>query len=94
MAGGAGVESYFGYQLPDNDLVAENFRSRDKSWDNSADLNLSAASGQFSVNWFDPRAGGALKKGAVTSVRGGGSVSLGAPPDAATEDWLLVVRRN
>jgi hypothetical protein len=33
MAGGAGVEYYFGYALPDNDLVAENFRSRDKSWD-------------------------------------------------------------
>ena len=33
MAGGAGVEYYFGYGLPDNDLIAENFRSRDKSWD-------------------------------------------------------------
>jgi hypothetical protein len=30
MAGGAGVEYYFGYQLPDNDLT-ENFRSRDKT---------------------------------------------------------------
>ena len=26
MAGGAGVEHYFGYQLPENDLVAEDFR--------------------------------------------------------------------
>jgi hypothetical protein len=33
MAGGAGVEYYFGYQLPENDLVAEDFRSREKSWD-------------------------------------------------------------
>ena len=33
MAGGAGVEYYFGYQLPENDLVCEDFRSRDKSWD-------------------------------------------------------------
>ena len=33
MAGGAGVEYYFGYQLPQNDLVCEDFRSRDKSWD-------------------------------------------------------------
>jgi hypothetical protein len=33
MAGGAGVEYYFGYGLPDNDLIAENFRSRDMSWD-------------------------------------------------------------
>lgn len=33
MAGGAGVEYYFGYRLPQNDLVCEDFRSRDKSWD-------------------------------------------------------------
>jgi hypothetical protein len=32
-AGGAGVEYYFGYQLPQNDLVCEDFRSRDRSWD-------------------------------------------------------------
>ena len=33
MAGGAGVEYYFGYKHPQNDLVCEDFRSRDKSWD-------------------------------------------------------------
>jgi hypothetical protein len=33
MAGGAGVEYYFGYQLPENDLVCEDWRSRDQSWD-------------------------------------------------------------
>jgi hypothetical protein len=32
-AGGAGVEYYFGYKLPENDLVCEDFRSRDASWD-------------------------------------------------------------
>ena len=32
-AGGAGVEYYFGYQLPQNDLIAEDFRSRDRTWD-------------------------------------------------------------
>ena len=33
LAGGAGVEYYFGYKLSQNDLVCEDFRSRDKSWD-------------------------------------------------------------
>jgi hypothetical protein len=32
MAGGAGVEYYFGYQFPQNDLGCEDFRSREKSW--------------------------------------------------------------
>lgn len=33
LAGGAGVEYYFGYKLPENDLIAEDWRSRDLSWD-------------------------------------------------------------
>ncbi len=146
MAGGAGIEYYFGYGLPDNDLVAENFRSRDKSWDygriaidffhshkipfwemSNADelvgnvqhdnsrycfakandvylvylpsggttaLDLSKASGQFTVSWFDPRNGGPLKRGSVSTVKGGASAPLGEPPDNLAEDWLVVVRRT
>ena len=33
MGGGAGVEYYFGYQFVQNDLVCEDWRSRDRSWD-------------------------------------------------------------
>lgn len=33
MAGGGGVEYYFGYKLPQNDLICEDWRSRDQSWD-------------------------------------------------------------
>ncbi len=33
LAGGAGVEYYFGYLLPQNDLRCEDWRSRDHSWD-------------------------------------------------------------
>lgn len=33
MAGGAGVEYYFGYKLLENDLNCEDWRSRDRSWD-------------------------------------------------------------
>ncbi len=35
MAGGAGVEWYFGYQHPHNDLNLEDFRSRQRMWDQS-----------------------------------------------------------
>jgi hypothetical protein len=148
LAGGAGIEYYFGYQFPDNDLLAENFRSRDKTWGygrialefftsqanripfremqnvdelvgNSAhnnsryafakvgelylvylptggmtDLDLTDASGTFSISWFDPRNGGALKRSAGPSIRGGARVTLGPPPDNPGEDWLAVVRRN
>lgn len=33
LAGGGGVEYYFGYQLPQNDLLCQDWRSRDRSWD-------------------------------------------------------------
>jgi hypothetical protein len=33
LAGGAGVEYYFGYQLPESDLTCQDWRSRDRSWD-------------------------------------------------------------
>jgi len=33
MAGGAGCEYYFGYQFVENDIVCEDWRSRDRSWD-------------------------------------------------------------
>ena len=33
MGGGAGCEYYFGYQFAENDLVCEDWRSRDQSWD-------------------------------------------------------------
>ena len=145
MAGGAGVEYYFGYTLPQNDLNAEDWRSRDRSWrwaglavrffhehagafwrmrnadelvgnaarDDSrycladagrryvvylptggtASLDLGASAGRYSVRWFDPREGGRLQVGAVREVRGPGRVELGAPPSAAREDWVILVRR-
>lgn len=145
MAGGAGVEYYFGYQLPANDLVAEDFRSRDKSWDycrialeffeqneipfwemniadalvgnpehgndrycfakknevylvylpqgGTTDLDLSEASGSFSIAWFNPRQGGDLEAGSVQRVEAGGKVSIGQPPSDSGNDWLAVLRR-
>lgn len=35
MGGGAGVEYYFGYRLPENDLNAQDWRSRELTWDYS-----------------------------------------------------------
>ncbi|MBN2506009.1 MAG: DUF5060 domain-containing protein [Verrucomicrobia bacterium] len=145
MAGGAGVEYYFGYKLPQNDLQCQDWRSRDRSWDycrialaffrdqhipfwemRNADaligatardqrgyclakpgevylvfltgggacrLDLGNAQGDFSVRWFNPRAGGALRTGAVARVRAGGEVFLGEPPEETGEDWLAIVRK-
>lgn len=143
MAGGAGVESYFGYQTGETDLTAQNFRSRDRWWDycrfahgffsqylpvaemtnanaligngandnsryalakagqvyavylangGTTSLNLAGTSGSFEVRWFDPRNGGGLQTGSVTTVAGGGTRALGNPPAAPTSDWAVLVR--
>ena len=139
MAGGAGVEFYFGYQHAESDLTLQNFRSRDGFWDycrhmleffqnndvpfqdmsnegalvsnanawclrkpgesyvvylkngGTTNLNLGAATGDFDVRWFDPRNGGALQQGSVTSVSGGGNVALGNAPAASSSDWVVLV---
>jgi hypothetical protein len=145
MAGGAGVEYYFGYRHPQNDLQCQDWRSRDRSWDycrialdffrenripfwemsnadalvgnqandnsrfclaqaneiylvylpqgGAADLDLGVTSEDFSVKWFDPRSGGALRDGTVPTVRGPGKVALGHAPAELAEDWLILVKQ-
>jgi len=142
MAGGAGVESYFGYQTGETDLTLQNFRSRDRWWDycrhakgffdqhlpfsemssrndlvgnasntnvrygfakigavyavylpsgGTTNLDLSGVSGSFTVRWFDPRNGGSLQSGSVTSVTGGGQRGLGNAPNNPTQDWAVLI---
>lgn len=145
LAGGAGVEYYFGYTLPQNDLNCQDWRSRERSWKwcdialrffrdhaipfwamrnadelvgnqahgnsrycfaregeiyvvylpagGSTELDLGANTGTFSIRWFNPRAGGPLQIGSVTSVRGPGRSTVGAPPSDAENDWILLVRK-
>ena len=146
MAGGAGVEYYFGYKLAENDLVCEDYRSRDNSWDfcriainflkennipfqemknedalvgntemnkdkhcfakigriylvqlgyvATSTLDLSAESGSFTVEWFNPVTGGKLLKGSVKSVKAGTVVDLGKAPSKLAQDWVVIVRKK
>lgn len=57
-------------------------------------LDLSGATGTFSVRWFDPRNGGDLQIGTVSQVTGGGSVNLGLPPNNTGLDWAALVERT
>lgn len=60
----------------------------------TASLDLGASPSRFTVAWYDPRAGGALQNGSVTTVVGPGQASLGAPPQEPTKDWAVLVRRD
>jgi Domain of unknown function (DUF5060)/Putative collagen-binding domain of a collagenase len=58
----------------------------------SATLNLAGAGGSFQVKWFDPRNGGSLIPG--NTVNGGGTVSLGAPPNPSNQDWVALLQQD
>jgi hypothetical protein len=57
-------------------------------------LDLGDAEASFNVRWFNPRNGGPLQKGSVQTVRGPGKKSLGAPPNDADKDWIILVTRS
>ena len=59
----------------------------------TTEIDLSDASGTFTVQWFNPRHGGPLQHGSVAEVQGGGKTILGAPPKDVTDDWLIVLAR-
>ncbi len=138
LAGGAGVEWYFGYRFPHNDLNCEDFRSRENWWAQSAlatgfvdkfpleqmnshddlvnirgaycladpgevylvylptglrEARLKVDSDKpMSVTWFNPREGGEIQEGSVTSIQGMGPQSLGNPPSDQYKDWVVVIQ--
>lgn len=57
-------------------------------------LNLSEASGNFELRWFDPFDGGALQTGSVDTMEGGKEQDLGTPPSGTGEDWVILVRKS
>ncbi|MDZ8119126.1 PKD domain-containing protein [Pontiella agarivorans] len=141
MAGGAGVEFYYGYQTDHSDLNCQDFRTRDGFFDycryeleffknnniplermsnedalltdpenhclretgklyvvqlkngGTDTLDLSAAIGNFTVKWYDPRNGGDLQFGSITNVGGGGVVNLGTAPSEPASDWIVLLER-
>lgn len=138
MAGGTGVEWYFGYRFAHNDLMLEDFRSRENWWKQSTlatkfingfpleemtcmdelvnvegayclakegelyvvYLPAGSSDARLKVNltapkmvrWFNPRSGGELNEGSVSTLEGNGFVSPGTPPSDQELDWVAVIQ--
>ena len=45
------------------------------------------------VKWFNPREGGEMLDGSITSLQGKGFQSLGEPPAEHDKDWVVVIRQ-
>ena len=57
-------------------------------------LNIDLSSGVYSISWYNPREGGALQAGSLTSINSGNSVSLGTAPNSPGKDWVVLLRRS
>jgi len=55
-------------------------------------LNLGKTSATFTVQWFNPRKGGSLRRGSVATIKGPGMVEIGNPPAEPKADWLALIR--
>jgi hypothetical protein len=57
-------------------------------------LNLGNTHKIYSVQWFDPRNGGKLQNGSITTITADGLNSLGLPPSEFDKDWLIIVAKK
>jgi hypothetical protein len=57
-------------------------------------LNLGNTNKIYSIQWFDPRNGGKLQNGSITTITADGLNSLGLPPSEFDKDWLIIVAKK
>lgn len=50
--------------------------------------------GDYKVQWYNPRQGGQLQQGSITTMTGGGVKSIGEPPQDRNKDWAVLIRRD
>jgi Putative collagen-binding domain of a collagenase len=56
-------------------------------------ISMGGLTGGYSVQWYNPRTGGSLQNGSVTSIQGGGlNVPYGSPPDTPDNDWVILIK--
>lgn len=139
IGGGAGVELYFGYKFAQSDLTCQDYRSRDKMWDQcryaleffrdnaipfwdmtckdglvddgnwclaksgeiyviylkdggTSQIDLENHKGQFTVKWYNPRAGGQLVDGSIKTITAPGKAVIGNPPTDPDKDWVVLIQ--
>lgn len=96
LGGGWGVEYYFGYKLPQNDLKCEDWRSRDQSWD-YAKIALDFFIDQKIPFWEmtpNPEAVGNPEKGNKTYCLSGDDIHLLSFPNGGSTTLTLPAEKT
>jgi len=60
----------------------------------SANITLPNATDVYTVSWYDPRNGGDLQSGDVTTISGTSPTSIGFAPSSVTDDWVVLITRD
>ena len=60
----------------------------------STELDLGTNTGQFNVQWYNPRLGGVLVNGTITKISGPGKVSIGKSKSDREKDWVVLIRKK
>lgn len=58
------------------------------------ELELGDATGSLHVRWYNPRTGGGLLPGTVTTIAGPGKADIGDPPGEHDRDWVALISRT
>ena len=61
---------------------------------NGGSTMLTLDEGTYTVKWYDPRKGGTLIDGSVTSLTGPGAKSIGNARSNTGGDWVILVQRS
>ena len=58
-------------------------------------IDMQDLSGTYSIQWYNPREGGILMTGSVSSITGGGDslIFFGNAPESNDRDWVVLLRK-
>jgi hypothetical protein len=59
----------------------------------TTNLDVGSTTATFRIRWFNPRTGGPMQAGTITSTTGPGIVRIGQPAADTDKDWLALVER-
>jgi hypothetical protein len=61
---------------------------------NGGTARLLIGEGSYTVKWYNPRNGGGLADGSVTTIAGPGAQPIGYAPSDRDSDWAVLIRRK
>ncbi len=59
----------------------------------STNINLGNTGLQYTIEWYNPRSGGALQSGSKAIVNASNTANIGNPPSQTSQDWVVLLKK-